>query len=264
MDFRNKHIVITGATSGIGLDLLKRLARLEGVRICAVARSENKLNKISKRYAVKTVACDLSDKTQVDAMLRNIHTRDEYWGGNVDIFIANAGMAHYELPGENASWSNIEQIFSINTVSPIYCLYKMAKYEFGRPLQFVLMISGVAGVSIPGYDIYSATKAALDSFAKSYRFSKPDNITLTTVYPVAVKTPFYNNDGNPGVVPLLRQGRRKNAHRILGGIARDKSVVYPSRLYALSVNAMRLFPCLADAYRAIEFARLEEWRERQK
>ncbi|MFY9377497.1 MAG: SDR family NAD(P)-dependent oxidoreductase, partial [Peptococcia bacterium] len=89
MDLRNKGIVITGASSGLGLALAKRLIKA-GAKVVGVSRNPEKLKKLygDKVY---TIACDISKQNELDAMLEEA----EGFLGGIDIFVANAGFAYY-------------------------------------------------------------------------------------------------------------------------------------------------------------------------
>ena len=83
MKLQNKRIVITGATSGIGLGLLKLLVEIEGIRVVAAGRKTENLPAGENIFPFK---CDVSEQTEVDNLFR---FAVEKMGG-IDIFVANA------------------------------------------------------------------------------------------------------------------------------------------------------------------------------
>lgn len=254
MKLENKAIVVTGATSGIGLGLLKRLVKIEGARVAAVGRDPDKLKNLAHEYGVYTILCDQKDDHQIEEMLKTLQEEHPHWPGRVDIFFANAGFAYYEE--FNGDWSHVEDIYKVNVVAPLSILGALAKT--GRRVQVVITTSGLARVPIPGYSLYSSTKSALDGFCRAYQHEKPKGVTLTAVYPVAVRTNFYRNSPDRMPVPLLRQSLNNSVTRILWGTRLNLPYIYPSLIYTLFLLLRRVLP-IAPVYVLLERLRFRWW-----
>lgn len=91
MDLKGKNIILTGASSGIGRDMLDILALYPNVKIVAVARHADRIPQ--KEGVVYPYAADVSSKDGVDNVF---NYAQEIFDGGVDVFIANAGFAYLE------------------------------------------------------------------------------------------------------------------------------------------------------------------------
>lgn len=228
MDINNKKIVLTGASSGIGLSLLKMLLNYKNVRIIAVARH---IETIPYRDGIVfPFSADLSNEAGVNRLFE--YTQSIF--GETDIFIANAGYAYLEKLS-NADWKHIEDIFTLNTFSPIYSLQKLAEQGVLKPKCFVCTISAVAQVPLPYYSLYCSTKAALHQFMESYRYESPVNMHVMAVYPVATRTSFFEKAANEKQppIPFLSQSAYTVSKAIIKGIEKNKKRVYLSFLFRI-------------------------------
>lgn len=243
MDLRNKRIVLTGASSGIGKELLQLLVTYTGVQVVAVARNIEPI--LQSEQVVFPFAADVSQAEGVDAVFAYAK---EVMGG-IDIFVANAGFAYTERLIE-ADWKHTERIFQLNVFSPIYTLEKLHLAYPSTQTMIVFVSSAVAFFPLPGYALYCSTKAALHQFAETYRYEKPQSVHLLTVYPVATKTSFFENASGTDTTPLpfLRQEAKTVASRIVRGMKKNKRRVYPSLLFRMSYPIMRAFPFLIRLY----------------
>lgn len=253
MDINNKNIVLTGASSGIGLSVLKLLLGYENVKIVAVARHIETIPFVEG--VVFPFSADLSNEEGVNSLFE--YTESLF--GVIDIFIANAGYAYLEKLS-NPDWKHIENIFALNVFSSIYSLQKLAEQDTLRSKCFVCTISAVAQVSLPYYSLYCSTKAALHQFIETYRYEACGNLQITAVYPVATRTSFFekaaNNKQTP--IPFLTQSPEIVAKAILKGIERNKKRVYPSFLFRIFNFLGRIFPFFFSLYSACEKRKVDK------
>lgn len=250
---QNKNIVITGANSGIGLEILKRLAN--GNRILAVDKDDSALRDLSLPN-VQIYVADVSKKENIDAVFDCALSTM----GGIDIFFANAGFGYFERL-DNPNYQRIEKIFATNVFSPIYSYQKALEVAAGRKMQFVLTASGIGKIPVPGYALYGATKAALNAFEEALREELPKNIALTVVYPVAVNTNFYAAavDGkNVAAVelPTPKQSLDSTVDAILRGVEKRKKRIYPFALFPLLCTLSSLFPPLKRLYWHLQYKKL--------
>ncbi len=222
MDTRNKKVVVTGGSSGIGLELVRELLK-DGCQVVAASRTmeNSKINheKLHKKN------CDVSLQGDIDELF------DFAMGkmGDIDIFIANAGFAYYEEI-KGADWEHIKKIYDTNTLSVIYSAEKMKELYPERPYNFVCVASAIGLLSIPGYAIYSSTKAALNGFANAYRYELKGGQKFQVVYPISTKTHFF--DDNEGIDPPPPvQTPEHVAGSIIKGIKKDKDRIFPSKIF---------------------------------
>jgi uncharacterized protein len=257
MEIAKTNIVLTGAASGIGLAILKELLKID-CKIIAADRNSEQLEKETLSYIDKVTPFigDLSNPNQVDQLF--VFAGNTL--GSIDIFIANAGFAYYEQLKE-ADWLHLEQIFRINTLSPIYSLLKMQQMNPNKYWKVVMVSSAMAEWTVPGYTVYGATKAAIHRFAEGYNFDNTGK-NLMVVYPIATRTNFFETAGNQIPMAFPVQSAESVAKKIVRGIKYDRRKVYPSILFRSILIVNRILPFIKPAYQALEFRKLMSWLKR--
>ena len=256
MKLEGKRIVVTGASSGIGLALAGRLARA-GAKVVGVSRSPEDIRLALGEAGVMAVGCDVSRPEQIDAMILEA----EKLLGGIDIFVSNAGFAYYGTLGP-PDWKKNEDIFAVNVLAPIYILQKLSE---GRtePLTFMVTISALGKMVLPGFSLYDATKFAMDGFVRTYRMEKPKNIKIMPVYPVAtLRTGFFKKAGGSDTpVPLPPQPVGLVAYCMEQGLKMGCRSVYTSIVFLIRSVLVRVLPVdLAPQF--YEGLRFKAWRKR--
>lgn len=247
-----KNIILTGAASGIGRALLELLAQFPA-KIFAVDKDLERLERLPAGPAtIIPYACDLGQPAAVDELFAEALRRL----GTIDLFIANAGFAYYEKIAA-PDWAHIEQIYRVNVFSPLYALEKMQQVNAGRPHKTVITASAMSFLGVPGYALYSSTKAALDRFAEAYRFELNDPRQLMMVYPIGTRTNFFSAATQAHAAPQTwpSQSAAQVALAILNGIQRDRLAVFPFPAF----RVVLALPPLVWAEKAIEAWRLKKW-----
>jgi len=259
MKLNGKRVVITGASSGIGWELMKRLSKA-GARVVGVSRNPQRIIDEFSDQGVSAIACDISDPAQVDVMLDKAV---ELLGG-IDIFIANAGFAYYGKIGA-ADWQKDERIFQTNVLSPIYTLQKLTENGGKEPLTFMITISALGKMVLPGFALYNATKFALDGFVRTYRMERPKNVRIIPVYPVATFTPFFKKAGGEFTpMPLLaRQSPFITALCMEVGLRLNARSVYPSLVFIVRCILAKVIP-IDLLVQGVERVRFSSWQKKQK
>lgn len=255
----DKSIVITGASSGIGKEILDRISDPEkNNRIFATSRTIEKLTGYGDN--VTLFNCDVSTKEGVDTLME----KAEAVLGKIDILIANAGAPYYEK-FDYVDWERVQNIFNLNTISPIYTYTKYLKHLDGREGHMVFTISAMGEMAIPGYALYAATKFAMKGFQEAIRLEAPDNLKLTAVYPVSTATNFFKvgagsiDVGNP--FPLQKVD--VVAERMIKGINKAKKQIYPCLVFKPSKLLMNTLPPIRGVYWGIEKNRLKRFLEKK-
>lgn len=250
MNLENKNIIVTGASSGIGFELVKAFLS-KGCKVVAASRTINKnLLGLENLYIFQG---DLSKPEEIDKLFT--YTLEKL--GTIDVFIANAGFAYYEKLGE-ADWEHISSIFNINYKSVVYSALKMKEINGSRPFNFVATSSGMAILPLPGYALYSSTKAALKGFAEAYSWELDENQYFQVVYPIATKTEFFNNAGG-SPMPWPSQEAKVVAQSIIKGIQRNRNSIYPSKLFFSLTILNRVFPFILKLYAYAEYKKFQKW-----
>lgn len=250
MKIENKNVVLTGASSGIGLELLYSLSN-KGCKIIAVSRNTDKIPKLNNVY---TYSCDVSNKDELDKLFDYALSLID----NIDIFISNAGFSYYEKI-EQPDYEHIDKIFKTNVYAPIYCLEKMIIINKNKRFTYVITASAVAKMPLPGYALYSSTKAAIDSFQEAYRYEM-SSFNLIIVYPIATRTNFFKTANKKmAPVPYPSQSPKHVANCIIRGIEKNKKHIYPSKTFVI-INALnKILPFINKLYQAVQNKKFKQW-----
>ncbi|WP_173916229.1 SDR family oxidoreductase [Halobacillus sp. Marseille-Q1614] len=188
-----KKIMVTGATSGIGLYLAIHLA-IEGADLYLAARSTKRLEHICKTlkesYGVTAegYTADLSRDEDWKQVLDQIHTDH----GVMDAVINNAGMAVFENV-EEAEWEGIEQMLQVNLTSLVRSTHYWLPHFVNKKSGHIVNISSQAAkMATPKSAVYSATKHAVLGFSNALRMEvEKDGVFVTVVNLGPVKTNFF-------------------------------------------------------------------------
>lgn len=252
----NKKIVLTGANSGIGLEVLKLLAQGNN-KILAVDKNTDVLDTFANDNVIAYKA-DVSSQEAVDGIFdRAIEVL-----GDIDIFYANAGYPYYEEMNYS-DWDRIKAIFETNVFSPIYSYQKYAEYLNGRNGIFAITVSAIGQMAIPGFTLYSASKFAMHGFQEGLRFELPENIQLTCLYPVATDTNFFKAANEIDFKkPFPVQQPDVVARKMVEGIENGKKRVSPCVLFGISQVLMTFCPPVKTAYLALENRKFKEFKRR--
>lgn len=190
MNLKNKVAIVTGASSGIGLATAKQLA-LKGVKVALVARSKEKLDKLSKELPDSFV---FVTDMRVEKEVRDMVSKVMKHFGRIDILVNNAGRG-YDSPIEKIDIKNYKEIFALNILGPLIAMEEvipiMRKQKKGA---IVNISSGTALGNYPGLGAYSSLKRALVGLSlTAAQEMKIEKISVSVVYPFITDTDFYKN-----------------------------------------------------------------------
>ncbi|MBQ0037449.1 MAG: SDR family NAD(P)-dependent oxidoreductase [Clostridiales bacterium] len=246
-----KNVAITGASSGIGLEILKLLLE-NGCRVAACARHIENIDIKDDHLFLKK--CDVSKKEEIDSFFE---FAEEKLGG-IDLYISNAGFAYYEKIG-GPDWEHAEAIMDTNFISAVYAAEKMKQTHGTKPYNFVVTASAMGLLSLPGYALYSGTKAAVRGFADAYRHELERGQHFQVVYPVATKTEFFKRAGNGTPVPWPTQDAATVAKRVIKDIRKDINHIFPSTMFRITNAVSRVFPFVFKIYVDINNKAFRKW-----
>ena len=251
---KNKNIVLTGADSGIGMEVLKLLLAGNN-RVLCVDKNIGNLEKLCDDNVI-ILQKDVSSAKAVDEIFDTAIQEL----GSIDIFYANAGYPYYEEMNYT-NWERVARMFETNVFSPIYSYQKYVEYLNGEPGIFAITVSAIGTMAMPGFTIYSASKFAMHGFQQAIRFEKPANVQLTCLYPVATDTNFFKaaND-RPFKKPFPVQQPSVVARKMVEGIEQGKKIVSPCALFGISQQLMKFAPFVRTAYWAMEKRKFDEFR----
>ena len=263
---KNKVVVITGASKGIGAELALQLAR-KGAKLVLAARSENDLEVVARRCRnlgaeTLVVKADVAIERDCQAIMSGAALAF----GGIDVLVNNAGMTMWARFEEIEDVSILARIMEVNYMGAVYCTKHALPWL--RQSQGVLAgISSLAGrTGVPTRTGYSASKHAMAGFFDSLRIELAGSgVAVTMVYPGFVSTGIRENatgpDGKPIRVSPVKEGEvmgvEECAARIVRALERREREVVMTARGKMGLWLKLLAPSLVDriARRAIERGR---------
>lgn len=191
MKLKSKVALITGGTSGIGLETAK-LFRDEGAHVIVTGVDPTRLQEASRQFGpdVLVLRADLRVRTDIDKLIATVRERFVH----LDVLFANAGIG-FAAPLETVTEDQIDEQFSVNFKGIFFAVQKAAPI-LSKGGSIVLTTSFLNAVGTPGLSVLSATKAAVRSLALSLGAElAPRGIRVNAVSPGPVGTPFHSKLG---------------------------------------------------------------------
>ncbi len=185
ISFKNKKILITGATGGIGYSLVDKFTSLGG-SILATGTNDEKLNDLKNKYTnIKTIKFDISKHDEIEQLIDSASSELE----GLDILINNAGITidNLSLRMKKDEW---EKVININLNSTFYlckfAIKKMLKNKYGKIINITSIVGHTGNL---GQSNYSASKAGIIGMSKclAIEYAKK-NITVNCVSPGFIQT----------------------------------------------------------------------------
>jgi len=183
VEIKNRRVVITGASKGIGEALARRIAA-EGGSVALVARSAERITELADELGGQAYPADLADLHEIPDLVKAI-THD----GPIDILVNNAGIEHVGWFVDR-TLDEINQVVTLNLLAPMHLCRLVLPAMLERGSGHIVNVSSMAGVfAPPGLASYAASKAGLAHFTAGLRADLRDQpIDLTTVVLASVKT----------------------------------------------------------------------------
>ena len=263
---KDKVVVITGASKGIGAELARQLAA-KGARLVLAARNDKELEAVAadcrKLGAAVTVArADVGMERDCQAIVSGAAVAF----GGIDVFVNNAGATMWARFEDIDDMSILERIMHVNYMGAVYCTRHALPYlrKSGGVLVGISSLAGRTGV--PTRTGYSASKHAMTGFFDSLRIELADSgVAVTMIYPGFVSTGIRENatgpDGKPIEVSPVKEGQVMRvedcARRIVRAIERREREVVMTARGKIGLWLKLLAPSLVDriARRAVERGR---------
>jgi short-subunit dehydrogenase len=183
--------IVTGASSGIGAALARRLAD-EGCRVGLLARRLDRLTTLAEEIraaggTAAVAAADVGDRTQLLEACAVI--RDEL--GPIDLLVANAGVGTPTTLSP-VNTADVQEMFRVNVLGVVYSIEAVLPEMLKRGRGHIAAVSSLAGfVGLPGESGYCATKAAVNAYLDGLRIHlRSRGVWVTTLCPGFVRTPM--------------------------------------------------------------------------
>ena len=180
INFKNKKILVTGATGGIGKALVQKFVSLEG-NVLATGTKTEKLDALKKEFPnINILKFDISDHSKIEEFIENVASQLV----GLDILVNNAGinMDNLSLRMKDDEW---KKVIDLNLGSTFFlCKYgikKMLKNKYGRIVNITSVVGHTGNL---GQSNYAASKAAIVGMSKSLAIEyAKKNITINCVSP---------------------------------------------------------------------------------
>ena len=225
-DFKNKKVIVTGATGGIGDAIVDRFIDQEA-KVLATGTNIERLNSLKKEYPkLNVIKFDISEHSKIEEFIENATTQLT----GLDILVNNAGtnMDNLSLRMKDEEW---KKVIDINLTSTFllakHSIKKMLKNKFGR----VVKITSVVGHSGNlGQTNYSASKAGIIGMSKSLAIEyAKKNITINCVSPGFIVSDMTSNlpekvrDHLTSRIPMSRLGNGDDVSNCVAFLSSEAS-----------------------------------------
>jgi len=190
INFKNKKILITGATGGIGKALVKKFASLEG-SVLATGTKIEKLEALKKEFSnINILKFDISDHSKIEEFVENVSSQLN----GLDVLVNNAGINvdNLSLRMKDEEW---KKVIEVNLGSTFflckYAIKKMLKNKYGRIVNITSVVGHTGNV---GQANYAASKAGINGMSKSLAIEyAKKNITINCVSPGFIQSKMTDN-----------------------------------------------------------------------
>lgn len=190
MDIKNKVVIVTGASQGIGRATAQELAR-KGAKVVVAARSADTLRELEEELPDSlAVPTDMTKPEEIKNLVKK--TMEKY--GRIDILVNNAGRGMY-APIEKIDLSEYRDIMELNVCGPLLAMQEVIPIMRKQGGGTIVNVSSMVSKNhFPGLAAYASTKYALNalSFTAREELAK-DKITVSVVHPKMTATNFGTN-----------------------------------------------------------------------
>jgi NAD(P)-dependent dehydrogenase (short-subunit alcohol dehydrogenase family) len=219
MELKDKVVVITGASSGLGASLAGALAK-EGAKLVVSSNDENELKKVAVEIGAEPFVADVTAEDQIKALTD--YAVQKF--GKIDLWINNAGIWTPHRPVEEQDSETVHKMMEVNFFGTFYgsksALVQMKKQGSGTIIN-IISVSALEGR--PNSSGYSATKFAVDGFTKSLRLeAAPSNIKVLSLFPAGMKTHLFDENSPENYETYMELSEVTN--RILENLKKETPV----------------------------------------
>ena len=190
MKLKNKSVVVTGASSGMGKAIVERFAK-EGANIIAVARRKERLDELAEslKDSAGRVVPFVGDVSREQTMEVAIDLAVKEFG-RLDILVNNAGVMDDRSPIGDVKNEKIEQVFAVNVFGPMYSMRKAVRVflEQGDGGN-IINVASLGAMRTAAGAVYGASKAAVVSLTKNTAYMyMPNGIRCNAIAPGGIAT----------------------------------------------------------------------------
>lgn len=245
---KNSYALVTGASSGIGLEISRNLAK-RGYNLVLVARTSNKLDLLSKELIEKfNIKCDYfsSDLTKINAP-NDIYDFTKSNNYNIHVLVNNAGYALPNAFHENSMEDEVKCL-RILGISVIALTKKYINDMIANGGGKIMIVSSVAAFAPASslQSLYGPVKTFMNRFSESLGFYNKYGITSTAVCPGYTVTNFHTASGVQKEMDSVPSFLKKSAQRIaeegVEAMLKGKKISVPTKTWKLVVFLLKIIP----------------------
>jgi uncharacterized oxidoreductase len=225
MKLNQRTVLITGGTSGIGLELATQLLA-RGNTVIVTGRDPVKLDALRQALpAVHIFQSDVSNPTDISALYDNVLAQFPA----LDILINNAGIMRNLNLNHDRDLSDVTREIEINLSGPVRMVQQFLSHLKTRKDALIVNVSsGLAFIPFPISPVYSATKAAIHSFTQSLRVQlHGTGVTVIELAPPAVETPLLRGEFEQEIKGQKGMDVKELARRAIAGIESNTLEIRP-------------------------------------
>lgn len=254
MDLKNKKVLITGGSAGIGKSIIEELVRHGVQDIAVIGRRKEPLEALKSAFASVSFLTIQGNVSRVEDLDKAVSTVTEAWG-ELDILINNAGVVSAGLLTDQSDEDIINQV-NINLTGLILLTKKsLPLLKKSKEGAIMNLSSGYGYIAMPFYSVYAATKAAVGQFSDAMRRELHQYpLHVMTVYPSATDTDMMKT----AVVGEMDSPDEVARVSVEGLLNREIKVILGGKEREEQIKANFLEPKKIDEYAIANFDALRE------
>ena len=204
-EIKDKVVIITGASSGLGEATARRLAK-NGAKLMLAARREERLKELVADIqkdggTAKYEVIDVTNKSQVEALAKATHQAYE----RIDVLVNNAGLMPLS-PLDETKVDEWDKMVDVNIKGVLYAIAAVLPIMRQQKSGHIINISSVSGHKVfPGGTVYCATKFAVKAISEGIRLESNGEIRATNISPGAVDTELTNTISHEETAKNVKQ-----------------------------------------------------------
>ncbi|SEK65029.1 SDR family oxidoreductase [Parapedobacter koreensis] len=255
MELKNSTVLITGGTSGIGLELVKQLTE-QGANVIATGRNLDTLNETRKRFPkVHTFQSDVSNPAAIEQLYAEVTSQFP----ELNIIVNNAGLMRLiDLQDTTLDLENINREIVTNLSGTIQMVHQFLPHLLTKKSAAIVNVSsGIAFMSYSSAPVYSATKAGVRAYTQALRLQLENtSVKVFEMIPPGVNTNL-QNDWVLQPNPRMMMDVDKMINVVIKGLLRDKPELKPTMVSVIKF-ASRMVPNTLLKFGHREFKKFKE------
>jgi len=203
-DIKDEIVMITGASSGFGMETAKLLVKEHGAKVVLGARRADRLNDLVKELGEDRAfaqACDVTKRSDLEALAQAGIAQF----GRIDALVNNAGIMPLSplAAGRVDEWDNM---IDTNIKGVLYAIHAVLGHMLERGSGNIVNVSSVAGLLVsPAVAVYSATKFAVRAISEGLRAETAGKLQICCVYPGAFQTELAGSVKDEATLAVMRK-----------------------------------------------------------